>query len=82
MVKKVLTKEVKRFDTNLKIRKAPTKLELEMQVKMLKQANDQTSRKPTDAWTMYAGDFGFLRHILVMMFVRIGWLNANIPGKP
>ena len=42
MVKKVISKEVivKRVDTNLKIRKAPTKSELEIQVKKLQQTND------------------------------------------
>ena len=45
MVKKVLSKEVKRVDTNLKIRKAPTKSELEMQVKVLKQANDDLEER-------------------------------------
>ena len=45
MVKKVLSKEVKRVDTNLKTRKAPTKSELEMQVKVLKQTNDALEEK-------------------------------------
>ena len=42
MVKKVISKEVKvkRVDTNLKLKKAPTKSELELQVKDLLQAND------------------------------------------
>ena len=42
MVKKVISKEPKqkRVDTNLKIKKAPTKSELELQVKHLQQAND------------------------------------------
>jgi hypothetical protein len=47
MVKKVIPKEViskqakvKRVDTNLKNKKAPTKLELEVQVKNLQLAND------------------------------------------
>ena len=40
MVKKIISKEVKRVDTNLKPKKAPTKSELELQVKALLQAND------------------------------------------
>ena len=42
MVKKVIAKEVKptRVDTHLKSKKAPTKSELELQVKHLQQAND------------------------------------------
>ena len=46
MAKRVLSKEVKRVDTNLKTnKKAPTKSELEIQVKLLKQANDALEEK-------------------------------------
>ena len=42
MVKRVILKEVKikRVDTNLKIKKVPTKSELELQVKHLEQKNE------------------------------------------
>ena len=42
MVKKVISKEVKikRVDTILKIKKVPTKAELELKVKDLQQTND------------------------------------------
>ena len=42
MVKEVISKEVKvkRVETNLKVKKAPTKLDLELQVKNLQEAND------------------------------------------
>ena len=45
MVKKVLLKEVKRVDTSLKKKKVPTKSELEVQVKILKQANEALEEK-------------------------------------
>ena len=48
MVKKIISKEVKRVDTNLKPKKAPTKSELELQVKALLQANgalEKSNRK-------------------------------------
>ena len=42
MVKKVISKEVKvkRVDTNLKVKKSPTKLDLELQLQNLQEAND------------------------------------------
>ena len=42
MVKKALSKEakVKRVDTNLKLKRAPTKSELKIQVKNLQKTND------------------------------------------
>ena len=42
MVKKVISKEPKqkRVDTNIKIKRAPTKSQLELQVKNLQHAND------------------------------------------
>jgi hypothetical protein len=41
MVKNVISKDLKqkRVDTNLKFKKAPTKLELELQAKNVQQAN-------------------------------------------
>ena len=60
MVKKTIAKEaiVKRIDTNLKIRKAPTKSELEMQVKKLQQTNDaleESNRKKIELLEQFEG---------------------------
>ena len=60
MVKKVIAKEPKpkRVDTNLKPKKAPTKSELELQVKNLQQANDvleASNRKKNELLKSFEG---------------------------
>ena len=60
MVKKALSKEakVKRVDTNLKLKRAPTKSELEMQVKNSQKTNDaleESNRKKIELIESFEG---------------------------